>query len=443
VKIAMVSQPIDILEAPADRLSSITILTYNLATLLSRRGHDVTIYGSSTQKAPESTSIGTGESKNLRIVFVRSPRLVHRAQMGLLRRASSLAHRRISFIGSACYDPAYAVRVALDARRHGTDVIHVHNFSQYGPIIKAIYPKAAMALHMHCLWLSHFNPTIIRRRLETFDEVICCSNFIRDAARRAFPDLSGKFKTIYNGVDTDRFDGRRDHGDGRDVYCIGRVSPEKGIHVLIKAFKQVVREVPEARLFIVGSTDAMSRHIYQTLGSDPILETHVGPIYERHEFPPYLRMLQDESAQHLDKRIHFVGSLSHSDLIERLRSAALVVQSSLCGEAFGMPAAEAMAMGLPVVVARAGGLTEIVEHGVSGLVVERGSVEGLAAAIVELLRSPARCRSMGTVGRRRVLERFAFPDLARQLEGRYTALLAAAGRTAGAGVTGPRHRAAS
>jgi glycosyltransferase involved in cell wall biosynthesis len=230
-------------------------------------------------------------------------------------------------------------------------------------------------------------------------------------------------RTIYNGVDTNRFDGGRAVAESQDVYFIGQVSPHKGVHVLVDAFKRVIREVPRARLFIIGSTRPMPRSIYETLGDDPILQTYAGPFYDGYEFPPYLRILQNEVAQYLDKHVYFLGPLSHSELIQSLRSAALVVQPSLCGEAFGMPVAEAMAMGLPVVVTRAGGLPEIVEDQRTGIIVERGRADRLAAAIVTLLRAPERRRAMGAAARRRAVERFSFRVLVAQLEQHYQLLI--------------------
>jgi glycosyltransferase involved in cell wall biosynthesis len=423
VKIAIVSQPLDAFASPPAILSSIGILTYNFATMLAERGHDVTIYASSRSRSRVSSTNDAGP----RIVHIATPERAYRVMMGLLRRAHPIVQPHLPFIGSGLYDPLYAVRVALDARRRGIEIVHVHNFSQYAPIMKSLHKSAKITLHMHCLWLSNFDRSALSRRLSSVDGVICCSNFIRDAARRAFPEFANRMHTVHNGVDTARFDGRLDPGPTQDVYFVGRVSPEKGLHLLIDAFKLVGRALPNARLFIVGSTDPLPRAMYATLGEDPVLERYAGAIYHGHELPPYLHMLQVSAGESLDERVQFLGALSHAELIQRLRSAALVVQPSLCGEAFGMPAAEALAMGLPVVATRAGGLTEIVEHGVSGLLVERGSVEDLATAMIELLGDPARRRSMGAAGRQRAIERFAFTNVARQLEDRYAALLAPPG----------------
>jgi len=76
-------------------------------------------------------------------------------------------------------------------------------------------------------------------------------------------------------------------------------------------------------------------------------------------------------------------------------------------ESFGRVVVEAMAAGLPVVGVRGGGVGEIVEHGVTGLLAEKDNPHDLAACIDRLARDPARCRAMGLAGRQRALEQYS------------------------------------
>jgi spore coat protein SA len=299
---------------------------------------------------------------------------------------------------------------------------HIHNFPQHGPILKAICPTTKIALHMNCEWLNQFPRAIACARLKSIDLVICCSDYIRDRVLEVFPEMDGRVHTLYNGVETDRFGSGLTATNGHDIYFIGRISPEKGVHVLIQAFKQVVQEIVEARLFIVGREGALPRSCSQAISDDPI-QASAEKFYERSGISIYSEMLQNEVAGLPSGYVSFLGQLSHTDLIERLRSAVLVVQPSLWQEPFGMPVAEAMAMGLPAVVTRGGGLPEIVEDQKTGIIVERGQPEGLAGAIVALLRAPERRRAMGAAARRRAVERFSFRVLVTQLEQQYQSLL--------------------
>jgi glycosyltransferase involved in cell wall biosynthesis len=83
---------------------------------------------------------------------------------------------------------------------------------------------------------------------------------------------------------------------------------------------------------------------------------------------------------------------------------------------------EAMALGRPAVVTRAGGLTEVVEHGKQGLVVDPGDPKGLADAIISLLRDPDLRHRFGEAGRRRA-GRFDIRRAVRRHEEVYTELL--------------------
>jgi glycosyltransferase involved in cell wall biosynthesis len=88
-------------------------------------------------------------------------------------------------------------------------------------------------------------------------------------------------------------------------------------------------------------------------------------------------------------------------------------------EGFGIPAAEAMGCEVPVVASDAGGLPEVVENGVTGLVVPRGDPGALAKAIATLLQDPERRRVMGRAGRQRALRLFDWDRSAEQFEQLY------------------------
>ena len=91
-------------------------------------------------------------------------------------------------------------------------------------------------------------------------------------------------------------------------------------------------------------------------------------------------------------------------------------------EGFGIPAAEAMGCETPVVASDAGGLPEVVEHGVTGLIVPRGDSAALADAMGSLLADPARRADMGRAGRERALRLFDWDRTAEQFEQIYASV---------------------
>jgi glycosyltransferase involved in cell wall biosynthesis len=158
------------------------------------------------------------------------------------------------------------------------------------------------------------------------------------------------------------------------LLCVGRLIPIKGHIVLLRAFAEARREVPELTLDVAGR----------------------GPL------EPALKALARELA--IEDAVRFLGYVSPiTDAIDR---AAAVVVPSL-GEGFGMVALEAMERARPVVAADIGGLGELVVDGETGLLVPSGEAEPLARALVEIARDPERRRALGEAGRARALEHFA------------------------------------
>lgn len=131
----------------------------------------------------------------------------------------------------------------------------------------------------------------------------------------------------------------------------------------------------------------------------------------------------------LDGLIHFAGGLEHVELLRVVASADIVVIPSRF-EGFGLTAIEAMALAKPVIVCAVGGLLEIVEHEVSGLVVPVADPHQLALALERLITRSAERDDFGEGGRRRVEEQFSLPIIANQLQRLYTDSLSLAAANA-------------
>jgi glycosyltransferase involved in cell wall biosynthesis len=126
--------------------------------------------------------------------------------------------------------------------------------------------------------------------------------------------------------------------------------------------------------------------------------------------------LRDALAERIERnglagRVTLEGALPHATVIEAYATAsvfALPCVTASDGDRDGIPNVilEAMAMGLPVVSTRHSGIPEVVEDGVTGLLVSPGDVEGLADALATLLDDPERRAELGRAGRRRVASEF-------------------------------------
>jgi glycosyltransferase involved in cell wall biosynthesis len=406
MKIAFVNQPIDLLIPPIQ--NSIGIWTYQVAPRVAQK-HQVLVYGKRT-----ALQKSWREQAGVEYRFARA---VPNRLLGRLSRLTlPYLDRKRPFFASRLYHLDYALGVALSLRRQRPDVIHVHNFSQLVPVIRTLNPRAKIALHMHCEWLSQLDESTMARRIACCDLILGSSEYITAKVRRRFPQFDDRCRTIYNGVDADRFvqpAAPRTALAEKRLLFVGRVSPEKGVHDLLEAFYLVHQQCPEVKLALVGPVGAMPREFLVDLSDEAdvaALATLYGEDYGAH--------LGRLAACLPDGRVHFAGSRPHDEIPAAYWDADILINPSY-SEAFGMSLVEAMAAGKPVIATRTGGMTEIVASAGAGLLVERGDPAGLAEAILHLLRDDDLRQQMGERGRRAVLEQYDWPRIGERLLGYY------------------------
>jgi glycosyltransferase involved in cell wall biosynthesis len=296
---------------------------------------------------------------------------------------------------------AWNLRRALDDFR--PDVVHVRMFlSQLSPLIlpalrsvPALYhatwheavcptglkllPDRSICRHRAgsacfqtgCLTARAWVPLMLqmqmwRRWRDAFDVFVSNSRSVREQLL----DVGiGPVEVVLNGVP--EIPERSPLRSPPTVTCATRLQWEKGIDVLIRAFAEVLRDIPNARLLVVGSglEDTALRRLATDLG--------------------------------IDSSVEFAGRLPRDEMESRLGSGWVHVVPSLCAEGFGMSAAEASMRGTAVVGTRHGGLAEIIEDGETGRLVPAGDVAALSAALLDLLRNRELAERMGRNGRRR------------------------------------------
>jgi glycosyltransferase involved in cell wall biosynthesis len=421
LRIGFVAQPIDVLHPPVEG-GSLAIWLYQVAKRCAQRGHETFVFANhgSTLRSTSVTSDGvryiytpTGPNSLLN-------RLGHGA--AALRRRWGRRGPAAPEFGASWRDAGYAISAGRASRRLRCDVVHVMNYSQLAPVIRRMNPGCRIILHMGCEWLTQLDRSAIEDRLASVDLVVGCSDHITGAIAERFPALADRCVTVPNAVDVVP---EHDRGmtDPQRILFVGRVSPEKGLHVLVQAFHRVLERSPAARLHIAGGVGSAPLEYLVGLSDDPRVAA-LAAFYPDEANGPrdhYAQWLAQAAGPELGKRIHFDGRVDHSEIGECYKRAAVLVNPSL-SEAFGMSLVEAMMHGLPVVASRVGGMTGIVEHGRTGLLVEPGDAEALAAALCELLADPARQHAMGDAGRRLALEKYTWDTATDLLLARFRAL---------------------
>jgi glycosyltransferase involved in cell wall biosynthesis len=288
-------------------------------------------------------------------------------------------------------------------RERGVDVVHAHWAIPTGPAATA----AARTLGVPCFITLHGGdvyvnesqgydfPTrpyvrpVLRWTLRSAQGLTAISEDCKHHALRAGA-RDADVHLIWNGADLRRFspapEGGEAAGFGRHmIFACRQLFPRKGIRFLVEAVARIADRFPEVELVLAGDG------------------------FERAELEELARRLG------IAERTRFLGWVPNAELPRFYRSAAVSVIPSL-EEGFGIPAAEAMGCEVPVVASDAGGLPEVVEDGVTGLVVPRGDVDALADALVRLLSDADLRRRMGREGRKRALRRFDWDHSAERFE---------------------------
>jgi len=412
MKIAFVSQPLDGFALPPK--SSLTVWTYEVARRLAR-SYEVIVYTKGGHWRKQVDYIDG-------VQYRRIPIGLDKGWFKLLERFLGMLKIRYSLFASFFYYLGYVLQVASDLKRQQCDVVHILNFSQFVPIIRAFNPKIKIVLNMRCEWLTKLNPAMIERRLNAADLVIGCSEYITEKIRRAFPRFASRCQTVHNGADVAYFLPENGHRVKKEnsvtrLLFVGRVSPEKGIHVLLEAFKKVIERFPQTQLEIVGPIGAAPFEFIVAL-SDNSKVTDLAAFYSG----SYFSHLQDRLSNGMTQQVAFRNSVAHHELLNYYRQADIFVFPSVWDEPFGIPPIEAMAAGVPVIATRTGGIVETVEDGQTGVLVEPDNPTALADAIQYLLESEETRKAMGKAGRERAMQLFSYERVVENLWRQYVSI---------------------
>jgi glycosyltransferase involved in cell wall biosynthesis len=273
----------------------------------------------------------------------------------------------------------------------------VHEFPQWLPRIGRAVPHARLMV-----WGgadSFIENDGMLPYLRRADALIGATETLARRFAERVPELADRCYVVYSGVDIARFR----PGDGRlenRILYAGRITPEKGVHVLVDAFRILADSRPELELVLAGPPWVSDPSLLH--GSVP---QHLDEV-TRLATPEYGAELMRRAGPHAH-RVSMPGMLGGEDLVKALQDATVVCHPGLCEEGFGGIVAEALACGAPVVVSDLGGPPEYIEDRSSGIVVAAGHVERLAEALAELLDGPELRAEMGRRARALAEDRLA------------------------------------
>lgn len=327
-------------------------------------------------------------------------------------------HGTLAFRRRLCiHNPMAALHMKNVLQELRPDAVHAHNlhaYLTYESLLLAREFTNRIILTAHDTFLVSFGRVRENRRLTIIDHIVAAGRHYSPSRNRRIRAILRKSGTtvvavsnvlasflqkngiavhamIHNGTEItpkpepaaiENF--RKTHGlHGPTILFGGRISGDKGIDVLLRAFALVRREIPGIQLAIAGDRERMENSVKDARG------------------------------------IVLLGHLSQADMLLAYATASLVTTPSIYLDPFNLMNIEAMAAGKAVVGTTFGGTPEIIVDGETGLLVNPHNTQRFAQALLAVLLDPAQAQRMGEQGRKRASEAFSVEKQAKA----YLALL--------------------
>lgn len=276
---------------------------------------------------------------------------------------------------------------------HSFDLIHIFNRPLLVLPVRQVAPHSKITLSMHndMFNLEKIDPEEANAVLAQVSNIVTVSNYVGNVIRDLYPQADSKLKTIYSGVDTNRFlpgnhpkmqsirkEIRKKNGlENKTVLLFaGRLSHNKGVDRLIRALPELAKKHKDLALVVVGSN---------WFSQDKVTD-----------YVAYVRSL----ARRLPVTVVTTGFVKPGEIQNWFAAADLFVCTSLWQEPLARVHYEAMAAGLPIVTTARGGNPEVIVPKENGLIVDNPEDPGnFAEKIGEILSSKSLMKKMGEKGR--------------------------------------------
>jgi L-malate glycosyltransferase len=362
----------------------------------------------------DSFNLGGTETQAVELALRMSAR-GHRVTLGCLKAEGPLRRRLegssvevLEFHPNGGIDSAGGVyqlaRLIWHLRKRGYDVVHTHDLwsnlmgvpaGRLAGVPVIISSRRDLG---HLDWYEGKRRVWLKRIQNLSHCVLANATSIRDALIAEDGFAAEQLRVIHNGVNVEKFRCTGDRkrvlpqvSEGKLIVLVGNMLSEvKGHSWLIACAPAVVAEFPSTKFVLVGDGD------------------------QRGHFESEVQV------SGLGERFLFLGR--RNDVAEILACCDIAVLPSL---AEGLPNAllEYMAASLPVIVSDIGGNAELVDDGVTGLLVPPRDSDALSAALLQLLRDPSLAQQLGRSGREFTERNFSFERMVQQVEDLYGELL--------------------
>ncbi len=329
-----------------------------------KRLHDITIYSPWDKKAKNHPALSSDVNH---YIYINDKSLKAR----IARRIYKCLHSNEYYNHFIEY---YFEKVYSSLKNRDFDIVLLENCPGYAyKLSQRGYHNLILHLHNDLL---HSNSRYHDIIFNSLTKILTVSDYIKERVSTIQP--SKKIQTIYNGIDLTKFTpkeklsvSRKFIGFSEEDFVLvysGRINNEKGISELIDAMLQI-RDT-RIKLMILGSS------FFENARSED----------------SFIQSLRNKATR-IENQIVFTGFIPYNQVPDYLQLADIAVLPSMWEEPFGLTIVEAMAVGLPLITTRSGGIPEICE-GVAIIIERDNIVDNLASAIIELYKHPEMRKQM-------------------------------------------------
>ncbi|MEC1520434.1 glycosyltransferase family 4 protein [Neobacillus niacini] len=319
-----------------------------------------------------------------------------------IERQGNITYYRFQF-----NNKTYIPEVIEQLQQDKPDIIQIENRPRFVKIIRKAIPDAKIILFLHSVTFispPYMKDHLLINYLNQTNAIVVNSQFLRNYLIEKTNGNANKIYVNHLGVNTDQFKPkwqldsttkldilRKKLGisNNKVLLYVGRLVEIKGVHHILEAMPDLIKADPSIRLIIAGSPT------------------------EQKTYSDYLRNLAEDVKDH----VVFTSFIPNDKVQELFQISDLLVVPSAQNEAFGLVNLEAMSTGTPVIATKSGGMPEIIDHGITGLLIDPSNVrEELTKHIINLLSNPRKIQQMGKESVVRVSNYFTWQHTAdRQL----------------------------
>lgn len=302
------------------------------------------------------------------------------------------------------HDPRHYFQLKKIIKEEKIDLVHLQVWNpascRYG-FWATKHCKIPLVITEHDPFKLGKTKTIIKKSLlKSVSKIIAISHDNAKTLAKLYPEHTGKITTIHNGIDITWWQSQflrfttedrrkikeelfRAHENTLIILCIAELHERKGQKHLIEAISKLTKEYPNVKLVFVG--EGQERHNLEKLTKRLTLTNHIVFTGRQKEIP------------------------------KLLKSSDIFVLPSR-REAFGLVLLEAMISGLPVIASRIGGIPEIIEDEINGILFEAQNSDELAQDLIKLIDDPEKRKKIASSGQKTVLEKFTAQKMAENYE---------------------------